>query len=95
MKCASMLHFVENLSSKTETTQFVFYFRSPLNLLFMKKNNANNPFCMLFGHNYFVENKNENSSTLRCKSCKKEFVLDAHGNLIDATENHTDPLFTS
>ena len=61
----------------------------------MNKNNANNPFCMIFGHNYFVEEKEDASPKLRCKSCKKEFTIDANGNPVDAAENKVDPLFSS
>lgn len=60
----------------------------------MAKTNATNPFCMLFGHNYFVEDKQDKASKLRCKCCKKEFSLDENGNLLDVAKNQLDPLFS-
>lgn len=57
-------------------------------------NNATNPFCMIFGHNYFVEDQHDNASKLRCKSCKKEFSLDENGNLYDVARNQLDSSFS-
>ncbi|GAA4280532.1 hypothetical protein [Gaetbulibacter aestuarii] len=60
----------------------------------MKANNTTNPFCMIFGHNYFVEDKQGDASKLRCKCCKNEFSLDSNGNLFDNAKNQLDPLFS-
>lgn len=59
------------------------------------KNNATNPFCMLFGHNYFVHEKNDHSSKLRCKSCKSEFILNENGKLLDVGKTYLDSYFFS
>ncbi|MFH4966752.1 hypothetical protein V8G61_00995 [Gaetbulibacter sp. M240] len=61
----------------------------------MNRRNANNPFCMIFGHNYFVEDQQSHSSKLRCKCCRKEFTLDDKGNLMDVAQNQLDSLFFS
>lgn len=43
---------------------------------------------MSFGHNYFVLNKfNEQLSRLKCKSCKKQFLFNIKGEIIDLTKS--------
>jgi len=70
-------------------------FSSPKFTNEMKVNSSTNPFCMIFGHNYFVQNKQDHDPTILCTSCKKEFILNATGEIFDPAQNQLDSLFSS
>ena len=50
----------------------------------MNSNLPKNPFCLTFGHNYFlIEKPTQGQPEVICKCCKQQFKLSVSGNIIE------------
>ncbi|MEP5338944.1 MAG: hypothetical protein ABJL44_19325 [Algibacter sp.] len=52
----------------------------------MKTKRPINPFCIAFGHNYFLKNDEAtHRSEIFCKCCSKQFRYSPNGNIVEAS----------
>lgn len=50
----------------------------------MKTKNTLNPFCLAFGHNFFIKKEEDTNRTeVFCKSCKQQFRFSLNGKIIE------------